>query len=153
MAAFWKKYKEVFMYLLFGVLTTVISWGTYVVLVNFGWNMVLANIMSWVFAVVFAFVTNKLWVFCSPDWQPQTLTREMLKFFSSRLFTGLVEIICVPLMEMIGFDRLMLHLIHGLGIQNTFFETEGIFSKALITVVVIILNYFFSKFMVFVRKK
>lgn len=153
MMDFLKKYKEVYMYLIFGVLTTVISWGTYAILVNWGWHMIVANLLSWLFAIIVAFITNKLWVFCSPSWQFSVLLREIVTFLSSRIFTGVVEIVLVPVVVALGFDSLMLDLVHTIGLQGAFFETEGIFSKALITVVVVILNYFFSKFMVFVRKK
>ncbi len=153
MLDFLKKQKEVLLYVLFGVLTTVVSWVTYALFVNLGLGVTVSNILSWVLAVVFAFVTNKLWVFTSPSWRFSVLLREAGTFLSARLATGVLEILCVPLLIATGFDVWMLNLAHGMGLQFAVLETEGIFSKMLVTVVVIILNYFFSKFLVFVKKE
>lgn len=148
-----KKQKEVLLYVLFGVLTTVVSWVTYALFVNLGLGVNVSNILSWILAVAFAFVTNKLWVFSSKEWKLSVLLREAGTFLSARLATGVLEILCVPLLIATGFDTWMLNLAHGMGLQFAVLETEGIFSKMLVTVVVIILNYFFSKFLVFRKKE
>lgn len=153
MSDFLKKQKEVLLYVLFGILTTVVSWVTYALFVHLGFGVTISNILSWVLAVAFAFVTNKLWVFSSPNWRFSVLLREAGTFLSARIITGILEIVCVPLLIATGFDNWMLNLVHGMGIQFAALETEGIFSKMLVTVVVIILNYFFSKFLVFVKKE
>ena len=58
------KYKEIIMYLIFGVCSTVVSWGSYALFVKLaGLSVEPGNILSWVCAVLFAFVTNKFWVF------------------------------------------------------------------------------------------
>ena len=64
MKKFWNKYKEIITYIIFGVLTTLVSWGTYNVFVGAVKMPVwLGNALSWICAVTFAYVTNKLWVF------------------------------------------------------------------------------------------
>ena len=148
-----RKWKEVFLYVLFGVLTTVVSWISYTLFINLGWNLNLANILSWILAVAFAFFTNKLWVFDSKTWKLSVLLREAGTFLSARLATGVLEFIFVPLLESFGFDNWMLTLCHNIGLQLSVLETEGIFSKIFVTVIVIILNYFFSKFFVFKKKE
>ena len=147
------KTKEVLLYVLFGVLTTVVSWVTYALFVNMGLGVNLSNILSWILAVAFAFVTNKLWVFSSKTWKLSVLLREAGAFLSARLATGVLEIFCVPLLISTGFDTWMLNLSHNMGLQLSVLETEGIFSKVVVTVIVIILNYFFSKFFVFKKKE
>ena len=63
---FYQKNKEMLLYLLFGGLTTIVSIGSYAwVNVGLGINELIANIISWIFAVTFAYVTNKIWVFRS----------------------------------------------------------------------------------------
>ena len=63
----YKKYKEVLLYLFFGVLTTVVSIGSYAFFnVTLGINELIANVISWVLAVLFAFFTNRIWVFAAP---------------------------------------------------------------------------------------
>ena len=63
---FYQKNKEMLLYLLFGGLTTIVSIGSYAwVNVGLGINELIANIISWIFAVTFAYVTNKIWVFQS----------------------------------------------------------------------------------------
>ena len=148
-----KKQKEVLLYILFGILTTVVSWVTYALFVNLHLGVNVSNILSWILAVAFAFVTNKLWVFASKEWKFPVLLREAGAFLSARLATGVLEILCVPLLISTGFDTWMLTLCHNIGLQLSVLETEGIFSKVLVTVVVIILNYFFSKFLVFRKKE
>lgn len=148
-----KKQKEVLLYVLFGVLTTVVSWVTYALFVNLGLGVNVSNILSWILAVAFAFVTNKLWVFSSKEWKLSVLLREAGTFLSARLATGALEFIFVPLLEILGFDNWMQTFCYNIGLHLSVLETEGIFSKMLVTVVVIILNYFFSKFLVFRKNK
>ena len=119
------KYREVISYLFFGGLTTL---GT-----NVG------NVLSWVCAVSFAFVTNKLWVFNSKSWAWPAWLKEAGAFFAGRIFSGVVELGGLPLLMWMGLDQPLLGI-------------EGFAAKVTISVVVIILNYFLSKFLVF-RKK
>lgn len=66
MKKFWNKYKEIITYIIFGVLTTLVSWGSYALFVNLmSMSVFLGNLLSWICAVAFAYVTNKLWVFDS----------------------------------------------------------------------------------------
>ena len=134
------KHKEIINYLLFGGLTTVVSWGTYSLFVKaIGMSVGVGNVLSWICAVLFAFVTNKLFVFESKTWQPATALREFVSFIGARLATGAIEWIGVPY-----FSN------HGL--THPLFGVKGLLAKIVVSIVVIILNYIFSKFLVFIKK-
>ena len=64
-----KKYKEIIMYLIFGVLTTLVNWFCYAFLTKSGMEMNISNCIAWLVAVLFAFITNKVFVFESKIWK------------------------------------------------------------------------------------
>ena len=131
------KYWEIISYLFFGGLTTVVSWGTYALFVGLlGMSIMPGKVLIWVCAVSFAFVTNKLWVFRSKSWAWPGWLREAGAFFAGRLFSGAVEIAGLPLLMAAGLDQ-------------TLFGVEGFAANMVVTVVVIVLNYFLSKFFAF----
>ncbi|MBQ4272840.1 MAG: GtrA family protein [Clostridia bacterium] len=136
-------YKEAIDYLFWGGMTTVVSWGSYslFVLLLQGLDSVVfwANVLSWVCAVLFAFITNKLWVFQSKSWAANILFPELTKFLSSRVATGIFEMIAVPALVAIGLNQTILGI-------------DGMVSKILVSVVVVILNYILSKLFVFKNK-
>lgn len=149
-----KKYKEVITYIIFGVLTTVVSWGSYTVFVEMlSMKVFLGNLLSWVCAVVFAYVTNKLWVFESKSWKPSVIGKEIVTFVASRGVTGVIEILCVPLLAKTGFDNIFYGILEKMNISIGILFTDGIYSKIFLSVIVVILNYFFSKFVIFAKKK
>lgn len=136
----YKKHREIINYIVFGGCTTLVSWATYALFVGSMEMEILAGkILSWICAVSFAFVTNKLWVFFSRavDWK--TWLREGVEFFASRAATGVVEVLGLPALMKLGLDA-------------SLFGVEGFAANIVVTVVVIILNYIVSKFLVF-RKK
>ena len=144
------KYREIISYLFWGVMTTLVNWISYSLFVKFlqtskvitilsftvSLNIALANILSWFFAVSFAFVTNKIFVFQSRSWKSNIFWPELWKFFSARIVTGIIEIIAVP--ALVGF-----------GLDQEIFGIAGSWAKVIVSVVVIILNYIFSKLFVF----
>ncbi len=146
----WDKFHEIIMYLIFGVLTTVVSWVSYaiftMVIPTFTfWGITVdltttSNVLSWICAVVFAFVTNKLWVFDSKSWKPSIAFKEFSMFVSSRLVTGVIEWVGLPLLITLGLNQSILGI-------------EGMLAKVLISVIVVILNYILSKLFIFKNKK
>ena len=130
-----RRLREIFAYLFWGMLTTLVSWLTYSLFVWLTGHLILSNVLSWVCAVAFAFVTNKKWVFAGNDWRAKTVCREGLQFLSARLVTGVLELVGVPALALLGGEPL-------LGI-------EGLGAKMSVTVVVILLNYLFSKLLIF----
>ena len=149
-----KRYKEIIMYIVFGVLTTLVSWGTYILFENaMGMTVFWANILSWICAVSFAYITNKLWVFESKSFKPSVLAKEIISFVASRGITGVIEIVCVPLLAKWGFDNIFFALFESLEVSAKVLYTDGLYSKIVVAVIVVILNYIFSKLFVFKNKK
>lgn len=136
---------EMVRYLFWGVMTTAVSWLSYAVfawlgsLVFFGQETLtvfVANCLSWVLAVLFAFVTNKRWVFHSRSWKREIVLPELGKFVAARVATGIIEIIAVPVLVWVGLNQ-------------TVFGIQGMVAKAVVSVVVVLLNYVFSKRFIF----
>lgn len=128
---FSKLQREVLLYLVFGGLTFLISVVTFSVLnVAFGMNELTANILSWIIAVVFAFATNRAFVFTSPCEKNVSFWKQMVSFFEVRTVTLLVEeIILLIFVSML--------------------ELPSIPIKVAAQVIVIVLNYILSKKIVF----
>ena len=130
-----EKYYDVLAYLFFGGLTTVVNYLVYLPCYNWwGISATISNMIAWVFAVAFAFLTNKPFVFKSHDWSAKTLWPELTKFVGCRLGSGVLET------ALIWLTVDMLHW-------------NGNWMKLITSVLVIVANYFGSKFLVFVKKK
>lgn len=130
-----KKYREIIMYLIFGFLTTVVSIGTFFVFSKFifdmskNWQMQSANVLSWLISVLFAYVTNKKFVFQSHA----SPLKEIIKFYSSRLSTLGIEMILMEIFVTLCHFNVML-------------------VKIAVQFIVIVLNYVFGKLFVFKKK-
>ena len=128
---------EILRYLVMGGLTTLVSWGTYALFAKTcGLSIIVSNILSWICAVLFAYLTNKVWVFHSRSWEFRFVIREAALFFSARLATGVLEMAGVPLLVKAGLDQKI-------------FGVKGMLSKVVVSIIVVILNYIFSKLLVF----
>lgn len=153
------KVREIVTYLIAGVLTTIISWGAYPVFKNLlHCSVFISSLLSWVVAFLFAFVINKLWVFESKSWEPKLATKEFIGFLSSRAFTGALEVFLVPGFVKVGIDTFFVNIIKAFPIAlpekiTGILSTEGMCSKISVSVIVIVLNYVFSKLFVFKNKK
>ena len=129
-----KKHKSFIAYAVFGVFTTIVNIVVYnVCYYNLECSNTLSNIIAWIFAVTFAYLTNKVWVFDSKSWKWEVLRREVTTFISCRLATGVMDLIimfvCVDFM---GWHAMIM--------------------KLLSNILVIILNYVFSKLVIFKKK-
>ena len=158
-----EKLYEIIVYVFYGVLATVISWGSYAVferVFDFGektvfnttlnMDIIVSNTLSWTLAMVFAFFTNKLRVFKSKSFEPKLVTREFFSFAASRGVTGAIELIGVPLLANAGFDKPFFNLVHTLSLEKIgVLLTPGIYSKVSVSVIIVVLNYVFSKLIVF----
>ena len=143
------KYKELIVYLIFGVLTTLVNFiafwlfskllGEELYLIN--------NAFAWVVAVVFAFVTNKLFVFDSKSWALKTSGKEFVEFVGARLFSfGIEEGGMWLFIDLLNFGAKEI-TIFGIIISGQ------IIVKLILAVIVVIINYFFSKFIIFKKQK
>jgi len=127
-----EKMRELIVYGIFGVLTTIVSFGSFALLryIFTNINESLLNIISLILAIIFAYVTNRKYVFKSKE---KNILNEMIKFFSSRAFSAVFEII-------------------AFFILNEILKIEGLIAKAIVSIFVIILNYILSKLFVFRSK-
>lgn len=126
-----KKHKSLIMYGIFGVLTTLVNIVSYHILYN---NLQVSNVIStciaWILSVLFAFITNKLFVFESKSFEMKLLLKEISSFFTCRFLTGLLD---VGIMY-VAVDVMSLN---------------ALFWKILSNVLVIIINYVLSKLIIF----
>ena len=130
-----ERYWDVLSYLFFGGLTTVVNYIVYLPCYN--WlhlSASVSNVIAWVFAVAFAYLTNKPFVFKSYDWSMKTVVPELTKFVGCRVGSGVLETAIL----FVTVDLLQLN---------------GNIVKLLVSVLVVILNYFGSKLLVFRRKE
>lgn len=153
--------REIVTYIIFGVLTTAVNLVTFYIFkqifVSIGWDGVFnkllgsagwdkalellgsgtdyldATVIAWTVAVVFAFVTNKFIVFESKSWKPAVAGKEFLGFIGARLFSLIVELVMMFVMvTLLSFNEFI--------------------AKLIVQVVVVVLNYVFSKLLIFKNK-
>lgn len=124
---------QIFSYLFFGAITTVVALGLYFALFLAGFGTVAANTVSTAAAVLLAFVTNKIFVFASRDWNPGNVAKELAKFSGWRVATYAGETLALLLLvDFLGF--------HGMAM------------KTLTVALVVIANYCISRWLVFNKK-
>lgn len=128
-----RKYYDILVYLFFGVLTTLVNYIVYLPCYNLlHWGAAVSNVVAWVAAVAFAYVTNKPFVFKSYDWSRETVIPELTKFVGSRILSGALETgIIFVTVDWLCWD--------------------GNIMKLLTSVLVVIINYIASKLLVFKR--
>lgn len=133
--ALYQKYREMILYLVFGGLTTLVNIFSYFILTDLGHiNYLVSTAAAWVLSVLFAYFTNRVWVFRSTASGAAALIKEMGSFFACRLFSGAVDM------------AIMFFCVSILGLPDKLI-------KILANVVVIILNYLFSKLFIFKKKE
>lgn len=129
--ALFRKYREILVYLIFGVLTTAVNYVVYLPCYNLmHMSASVSNVIAWVFAVAFAYLTNKPFVFRSHDWSAKTVIPELAKFVGTRVGSGGLETAILFLtVDVIGWN--------------------GNLWKILTSILVVIVNYVGSKLLVF----
>ena len=86
---FMERYKDILIYLVFGVLTTLVNYLVYLPCYNLlGVSASVSNVIAWAVAVVFAYLTNKPFVFRSHDWSLKVVLPELGKFLACRVGSG-----------------------------------------------------------------
>ena len=129
-----KKYEELIKYLLIGGLTTVLNYIVFALLVNEAkLEMHPSNLIAWGVSVIFAYLTNKLFVFESKSFKIDVLAKEILTFGAARVFSFILEeVILFIFVDKLGMEKLIIKLIAN--------------------IIVIIVNYILSKFIIFKKK-
>ncbi len=125
------KYQSYIYYMLFGGVTTVINFGVYSFCTRFlGWNVVDSNIPAFIISVFFAFVTNKQFVFRNKSESKVHATKQLVRFFTIRVATLII-------------DTVILYVF------VTNFGINDLLVKVVSNFIVVVLNYIFSRFVVF----
>ncbi len=127
----YKKHEEVLNYLIVGGTTTIVSILSYMLLREVVNNYIINTILSWITAVLYAYITNRLFVFKSKN---KKVISEISKFFTCRLLTLGIEIVVMfALVDLIRMNDAL--------------------AKTLVQFIVLTSNYLFSKIFVFKRPK
>lgn len=163
----YSRYREIVNYLIFGVLTTVISFAVYFLILKFGEGVlgialdgdsadysalaayvlrIVAQVLQWVAGVLFAFFTNRKWVF---NGEGERLVPQLIQFSASRVLTlgldSLVTFGTVALLGAVGFT--------GFSVPIIGTADADVIAKLAAAVLVVIANYVISKFFVFKKKR
>ena len=135
LADIYRKHKEGMRYLVFGALSTVINIIVFAICSKMAnLSTTISNIIAWIIAVLFAYVTNKLYVFDSKTVKLKDLAREIFSFFSARIATLVIETAFLwVVIDKLGFNDILMKIISN--------------------IIVIILNYIFSKIFIFKKDK
>ena len=124
-------HKQIILYLIFGVCTTVINTVCYWLLYDvLSWSNLLSTVIAWLAAVIFAFVTNKRYVFESKKSGIHEQLTEFASFFSCRILTGILDVVIMA----VAVDML---------------KWNGLVWKLISNIIVTVLNYIASKFLIF----
>lgn len=129
------KYEELIKYLIIGVLTTAINYIIFAILVNIAKvEMHTSNIIAWIISVIFAYFTNKLFVFESKSFKLDVLGKEIVSFGAARVLSLIMEeIILYVFVNLLNMNQLIIKLIAN--------------------IIVIVVNYILSKFIIFKKPK
>lgn len=132
---YYQRYKEVINYVIFGGLTTIVNYAFYLFFTRIlSIEVVLSTVLSWILAVLFAYITNKKFVFESHSFNIKQVIKEIASFFSFRIVSGIFEVIFMYIfVSVMNFNDIIMKLI-----ANVF---------------VIVLNYIFSKLIVFRKEQ
>lgn len=129
----WEKYSDAIPYIFFGVCTTGVNVLAYWLCAHlFGLTVMLSTIVAWVLAVLFAYITNRKWVFHSEARSFEDIMKEGASFFGCRLATGVLDWTCMfVFVKILCWNDLLI--------------------KVIANIAVIVLNYIASKFFIFKR--
>ncbi len=131
----YREHREGMRYLVFGALSTVINIVVFAICAKFvNLSTAISNTIAWIVAVLFAYVTNKIYVFNSKTSELRNLAREIISFFSARIVTLVIETAFLWIViDKLGFNDILMKIISN--------------------IIVIILNYVFSKIFIFKKEK
>lgn len=152
------RYKEIIMYLIFGVLTTLVGMGSYFLILKAGIALgfaddageptnalrLTAQVLQWVLAVLFAFYTNRKWVFEGAEKSTKSLPLQLVEFSSSRVITLLLD-------TAVTFGTVW--LLDAVDYRQISFLSKDLIAKCIAAVLVVIGNYVLSKLWVFKKSK
>lgn len=128
----WNKFinRETISYLIFGILTTIVNYVTFEICSFLQIHYLIGTLIAWALAVMFAYITNKLFVFESKSWKKEVLAKEVTSFVTCRIVSGLFDF---------GFMALAVEIL----------TMNKSIAKLVSNVFVVIANYIFSKLFIF----
>ena len=129
------KYSDIISYLFFGGLTTAVNYAVYIPCNQWlHWSAALSQTLAWIAAVIFAYLTNKPFVYQSHDWSLKVVFPEFGKFVLSRLGSGILNVVLMWLtVDILRWNSILMMVI--------------------VSVLVVIINYITGKMMVFTKSK
>lgn len=131
----WKRWKQIFLYLFFGGVTTVVNIVAFFISYELlGINSIISTVLAWIAAVAVAYITNKIFVFESITATLRELIREITAFLSCRLVS-------------LGADVFIMWLF------NEILGYNAVLVKILANFIVVVMNYIFSKLFIFKGEK
>lgn len=135
LADIYREHIEGMRYLIFGALSTVINFFIFEICIKgLNFSATLSNIIAWIITVIFAYLTNKLYVFNSKTSGLKELGKEIIAFFNARIATLVLETLFIWIViDKLGFNDILMKIVSN--------------------IIVIILNYVFSKIFIFKKKK
>lgn len=123
--------KEVLLYLIFGVLTTIVNFIVYFIFKSFlSTGMVVANALAWIISVLFAFITNRKWVFNTRVVGTKESIIELVKFVFYRGISFFIDMLSMLFFIEIAY-------------------IDDFFAKLITQIIVVVTNYLFSKWLIF----
>ena len=143
-----EKYKELILYVIFGVLTTIVNYAVYFGCKALHLPYQPATVIAWIAAVAFAYITNRIWVFESKTCGAKAIIKEIVLFVGARLFSLVLELIIM----FIGMDLLSAGERTIILLDKTLPLGEFI-TKTVAQIVIIVSNYIFSKLVIFRKKR
>ncbi len=131
---YYREHKEGMRYLVFGALSTLVNIFVFTLAYDFvNLSTTISNVIAWIVAVIFAYITNKFFVFFTKAKDIKDLIREIAAFFGARVFTLVVETIFLNIfIDKLGFNSILMKIISN--------------------ILVIILNFIFSKLFIFKKE-
>lgn len=126
-----KRFKSIILYLVFGICTTIVNIIIYYICAHMiHLQTISSTCIAWIFAVLFAYITNRIWVFESEANEKNLIIKEVISFFSCRLATGVMDLIIMYVfVDIINMNDVII--------------------KVISNIVVIVLNYVASKLVIF----
>lgn len=130
----YKRYKEGITYILGGAMTTIVNYSVYIVCTRLlGMGYLAGNLSAWIVAVIFAYITNKYFVFQTP-WYPARIIKECISFVIGRVASLAIESVILYLfIDILLFNDILVKIISN--------------------IVVVVLNYMFAKLFIFQKKE
>lgn len=131
MIKIYKQYKAIILYLFWGVMTTIVNIVSFYINAHIlNCNTVVSTWIAWILSVLFAYITNKLWVFESKDFSTKMVLKEILSFFSCRLLTGFLDVVIMYVfVDVLYYSDVVMKIVSN--------------------VLIVILNYIASKWFIF----